>query len=49
MKRFHILLGVVSITSVFASSFAQSNVKRELVKVKTDDGITLNGAIWPVE
>ena len=46
MKRLHILLGVVSITSVFASSFAQSNVSVELVKVKTDDGITLNGAIW---
>ena len=37
---------MVFITSAFASSFAQSNVKGELVKVETDDGIILNGAIW---
>jgi len=27
-------------------AIAQSKVKGELVKVKTDDGITLNGALW---
>ena len=46
MKRLRILLGVVFITSAFTSSFAQSKVKGELVKVKTDDGITLTGAVW---
>jgi pimeloyl-ACP methyl ester carboxylesterase len=46
MKSLRILLGLVFITSAFASSFAESKVKGELVKVKTDDGITLNGAIW---
>ena len=46
MKRLRVLLGVVFITSSFASLLAQSKVKGELVKIKTDDGITLNGAIW---
>ena len=46
MKEVLILFAVVFITSAFTSSFAQSKVKGELVKVKTDDGITLAGAVW---
>lgn len=29
-----------------ASSFAQTAIKSEFVKLKTDDGITLHGALW---
>ena len=46
MKRRRILLAVVFILSASASSLAQSKVNGELVQVKTDDGITLSGAIW---
>ena len=44
MKRLLILL--VFISSAYASSFAQSIVKSEFIKLKTDDGITLHGALW---
>ena len=46
MKRLLILFGLVSISSAWASSFAQTNIKSEFVKLKTDDGITLPGALW---
>lgn len=46
MKRLRVLLGVVFITSAVTSSFAQPQAKGELVKVQTDDGITLTGAVW---
>lgn len=46
MKRPLILLVLVFISSAYASSFAQSAVKSEFVKLKTDDGITLYGMLW---
>lgn len=46
MKVVFILFCLVFITSAFTSSFAQPKVRGELVKVKTDDGITLTGAVW---
>lgn len=46
MKCLLILFGLVVISSACASSFAQTNLKSELVKLKTDDGITLHGALW---
>jgi pimeloyl-ACP methyl ester carboxylesterase len=45
MKRPLIRLVLVFISSAHASSFAQSIVKSELVKLKTDDGITLHGVL----
>jgi pimeloyl-ACP methyl ester carboxylesterase len=44
MKRF--LLVLVLICSACTSSFAQTNIKSEFVKLKTGDGITLDGALW---
>ena len=46
MKRPLILIVLVFISSAYASSFAQSIVKSEFVKLKTDDGITLHGVLW---
>ena len=46
MKRLLILFGPVFISSAYASSFAQTNIKSEFVKLKTGDGITLHGALW---
>ena len=46
MKSLRMLFGVLFITLAFTTSFAQSKLEGELVKVQTDDGITLNGAIW---
>ena len=46
MKRPLILLVLVFISSAYASSFAQTNIKSEFVKLKTGDGITLHGALW---
>jgi pimeloyl-ACP methyl ester carboxylesterase len=46
MKRALILLVLVFISSTHASSFAQTNIKSEFVTLKTDDGITLHGALW---
>ena len=45
MKRPLILLVLVFISSAYAS-FAQTNIKSEFVKLKTDDGITLHGLLW---
>src|SRR5688572_16733601 len=45
MKRLLVLLMLV-ISAHFTISLAQSNAKTELVKLKTDDGITLHGALW---
>jgi pimeloyl-ACP methyl ester carboxylesterase len=46
MKRLLILLVLVFISSAYASCFAQTNIKTEFVKLKTDDGITLHGVLW---
>jgi pimeloyl-ACP methyl ester carboxylesterase len=46
MKCLLILLVLVFISSAYASSFAQTDIKSEFVKLKTDDGITLHGALW---
>ena len=46
MKRLLILFGLVFISSACASSFAQTNIKSDFVKLKTSDGITLHGALW---
>jgi len=46
MKRLLMLLVVVFIPSAYASSFAQTNIKSEFVRLKTGDGITLQGALW---
>ena len=46
MKRCLILLALGFISSAQASSFAQAQIKSELVTVKTNDGITLHGALW---
>jgi len=46
MKRLLILFGLLFISSACASSFAQTNIKSEFVKLKTGDGITLHGALW---
>jgi pimeloyl-ACP methyl ester carboxylesterase len=46
MKRLLILLALASISSAYVTSFAQTNIKSELVTVKTNDGITLQGALW---
>jgi pimeloyl-ACP methyl ester carboxylesterase len=46
MKRPLILIVVLFISSAYASSFAQSIVKSELIKLNTDDGITLHGVLW---
>jgi pimeloyl-ACP methyl ester carboxylesterase len=46
MKRPLVLLVLVFISSACASSFAQTNIKSELVRVKTGDGITLHGMLW---
>jgi pimeloyl-ACP methyl ester carboxylesterase len=46
MKRPLILIVLVFISSAYANSFAQSIVKSEFVKLKTDDGITLHGVLW---
>lgn len=46
MKRSLILLVLVFISSVYASSFGQSIVNSEFVKLKSDDGITLHGVLW---
>lgn len=46
MKRRLLLLAPLFISSPYASAFAQTNIKSELVTVKTDDGITLHGALW---
>jgi hypothetical protein len=46
MKRLLILFGLVFISSACASSFAQTNLKSEFVKLKTGDGLTLHGALW---
>ncbi|HEY0770688.1 MAG TPA: alpha/beta hydrolase [Sphingobacteriaceae bacterium] len=46
MKRLLILFELLFIFSACASSFAQANIKSEFVKLKTDDGITLHGALW---
>jgi hypothetical protein len=40
MKRLLLLFGLVFISSACASSFAQTNIKSEFVKLKTGDGIT---------
>ena len=46
MKRLLMLLALVFIHSTYAGSFAQTNIKSEFVNLKTDDGITLHGALW---
>jgi pimeloyl-ACP methyl ester carboxylesterase len=46
MERPLLLLVLVFISLAQASSFAQTNIKSEFVKLKTDDGITLHGALW---
>ena len=46
MKRLLLLFGLVFICSAYATFFAQTNIKSEFVKLKTDDGITLHGALW---
>lgn len=46
MKRSLILLVLVFISSANASSFGQSIVNSEFVKLKGDDGITLHGVLW---
>jgi len=46
MKRILILLPLVFVSSAYVSSFAQTNIKSELVALKTNDGITLHGALW---
>lgn len=46
MKRPLILLVLVFISSTYASSSAQTNVRSEFVKLKTGDGITLHGLLW---
>src|SRR5687768_10381773 len=46
MKRLLILLVLVFISSAGASSFAQTDIKSEFVRLKTVDGITLHGALW---
>jgi pimeloyl-ACP methyl ester carboxylesterase len=46
MKCPVILLVLVFICSAYASSFAQTNIKSEFVRLKTNDGITLHGALW---
>ena len=46
MKRRLILLAPVFISSAYASSLVQTNIKSELVALKTNDGITLQGALW---
>ena len=43
MNRLLLLLALVFISSACTSSFAQTNIKSEFVKLKTDDGITLHG------
>ena len=45
MNRLPMLLVLLFISSA-ASSFAQPAIKSEFVKLKTDDGITLHGALW---
>ena len=45
MKRLT-LFALLLISSACASSFAQTNIKSEFVKLKTGDGITLQGALW---
>ena len=46
MKRLLILFGLVFISPACASAFAQTNINSEFVKLKTNDGITLHGALW---
>jgi pimeloyl-ACP methyl ester carboxylesterase len=46
MKRRLMLLALVFISSAYVSSFAQTNIKSEFVTLKTNDGITLHGALW---
>jgi pimeloyl-ACP methyl ester carboxylesterase len=46
MKRPLVLLVLVFISSAYASSFAQTTIKSEFVKLKTGDGITLHGMLW---
>jgi pimeloyl-ACP methyl ester carboxylesterase len=46
MNRLLILLVLVFVTPAYASSFAQTDIKSEFVKLKTGDGITLHGALW---
>jgi pimeloyl-ACP methyl ester carboxylesterase len=46
MKRLLILFWLVFVSSASASSFAQTSVKSEFVRLKTGDGITLHGALW---
>jgi pimeloyl-ACP methyl ester carboxylesterase len=46
MKRLLILFEIVFISSAYTSSFAQTNIKSEFVTLKTEDEITLHGALW---
>ena len=46
MKRLLILLVLAFIPSAYASSFAQTDIRSEFVRLKTGDGITLHGALW---
>src|SRR5687768_6102885 len=46
MKRPLVLLVLVFMSAAYASSFAQTNIKSELVKLKTGGGISLHGMLW---
>jgi pimeloyl-ACP methyl ester carboxylesterase len=46
MKCRLILLASVFISSAYVSAFGQTNIKSELVTLKTNDGVTLHGALW---
>lgn len=45
MSRLPILLALLLISAA-PSSFAQTDIKSEFVKLNTDDGITLHGVLW---
>ena len=46
MKHLLRLFLLVLVSAAWASSSAQTNITSEFVKLKTDDGITLHGALW---
>jgi pimeloyl-ACP methyl ester carboxylesterase len=46
MQRRLTLLALVFIASAYVSSSAQTNIESEFVTLKTNDGITLHGALW---
>lgn len=46
MKRSFMLLAAVFCFAANASADAQTNIKSELVTLKTNDGISLHGALW---